>query len=236
MIPARDPQTLEPQGHYFLIFSTDAAARAYRQQLVHLHRILRTHNKNAILPSLSPPPGFVKDGEDIYAITQAYTIIPASQTLVTSRILQQPLSPTVQQLIKDGGYPQIATSDAVFENKVLFSLDKGFPTVQAIRLLLSKDQRERNLHWKLAEHHNDILKLGKSNVESLVNVEGDDVFDDQHRSTNRRTQHTRWILSFQDSQEARRFVRSWHRRAIEDLEYHSPDGEPSPQASAELLW
>ena len=236
VIPGRDPQTLEPQGHYFILFSTDAAAQVYRTQLVRLHHILRTHNKDSITPSLPPPPGFIKNGDDIHAIMQAYTIIPASQRAITARILTQPYSLSVQRLINNGGYPEIATTTgSVMENKVLFSLDKGFPTIQAIRLLLSKDQKERNVPWKLAGTDSDIVWLGKSKGARLVD-DGEDVAEDYHDSKNHRTQHTKWILTFQDSQEARRFVRTWHQRDIEALQYHSPNGEPSPRARAELLW
>lgn len=235
VIPGRDPQTLEPQGYYFILFSTDAAARAYRHQMIRLHNVLRTHNKDSIMPSVPPPPGFVREGDDIHAIMQAYTIIPASQRDVTARILTRPLRPAVQRLIKDGGYPETATRGSILENKVLFWLDKGFPTIQAIRLLLSKDQKERNLQWKLSGDSSEIIKLGESKAELSID-EAESPLEDRPDPKNRRAQPSKWILAFQDSQEARRFVRSWHQRAIETLHYHSPDGEPSPRVSAELLW
>lgn len=235
VIPGRDPQTLEPQGHYFILFSTDAAAQAYRHQLKRLHFVLRAYNNSSVLSSLQPPPGFIKDGEDIHALIQAYTVIPASQKGVTARILERPLRPSLKRLIKDGGYPEIIPSDNILENKVLFSLDKGSPTIYALRAMLSKDQKERNLQWKLSGGINEIIKLGESKMEVPQDDDGN-TLEDGHESKNRRTQPVKWVLTFKDSQEARRFVRSWHQRPVQSLQDRLPDGEPSPRARAILLW
>src|SRR5438045_611006 len=78
VIPGRDPETLEPRGHYFVLFSTDAAARAYRDRVIRLHRISKTWTPTSITSPLPPPPGYLKDGEDIHALMQAFTIIPSS--------------------------------------------------------------------------------------------------------------------------------------------------------------
>ncbi|KAB8290430.1 hypothetical protein EYC80_010862 [Monilinia laxa] len=53
IIPGRDPQTLESLGHYFILFSSRAAALAYFHRTIDLHTLSRNHPPNSIV---LPPP------------------------------------------------------------------------------------------------------------------------------------------------------------------------------------
>jgi hypothetical protein len=117
---------------------------------------------------------------------------------------------------------------------VLFSVDQGYPTVNTLRSVLGRDGKERNLPWALSGDIDEILRLQGPKLEAQTeDEEGEEVSVLGQRR--RDLDPARWIITFRDTQEARRFVRSWHGREFPSMDTPQPDDEP-PVASAELLW
>ncbi|KAI9731090.1 MAG: hypothetical protein M1818_007947 [Claussenomyces sp. TS43310] len=241
VIPGRDPHTLETLGHYFILFSTSAAARAYQDTVVRLHHLARTHAPSPLGSPIPPPPGYIKDGEDIHALTQVFTLVPASHKSVSLRMLHpQHHSPSIQRMITAGGHPALVARQSKCEHLVLFSLSAGHSSLTAYELaqMLGRDGRERNLPWALVGGSDDeIVKLQSKHESRKADEEPDfgDLGPDGGRRRRRRPP-PRFILSFKDAPEARRFVRAWHRRPFPVARDRITDGDEAPLVHTELLW
>lgn len=154
-------------------------------------------------------------------------------------MLKKPFSPAMQRLITAGGHPAIAARQSKSEDLVLLSLDKGHVGIYDLRAAIGRDGKERNLQWNLLPGKDDIVKLdGGKAVSEEGEVGGElEVLQDMEERKRKRWQRPRFILSFRDSQEARRFVRAWHRRPF-PLTHgpQNPEDEGPPVVNAELLW
>ncbi|RFU34451.1 hypothetical protein B7463_g1840, partial [Scytalidium lignicola] len=234
VIPGRDHKTLEPLGYYFILFSSDAAARAYLDQMLQLHKLARTHTRKSMESPLPPPPGYLKNGEDLHALLRGFTLIPASQERPSLRMLFPPFRPAVNKMVKYGGPAEIAARQNDSEHMVLFSVDKGNLHPSDISDALGADGRRRNLPWKLTGREKGIRRIDIRQSEEHLLSERDDV----NTGGRKRIFQTPWkyVLSFKDGHEARRFVREWHRRPFPVPEERSPKDEPPPIVNAEILW
>jgi hypothetical protein len=225
VIPGRDQETLEPQGHYFILFGTDSMARAYQDRVLRLHRISKTYTPSSITSGLSPPPGWHLEGEDVHDLMQAFTLVPAAHPKVHMRLLKKPLRPVIQRMIAEGGHRSLARRQAKSEDMVLFSLDKGQLPVYELRAILGRDGRERNLQWDI-----------RSGDDGIVNLRGEkeDAGKDARKTSGRLS--SRFIISFNDQQEARRFVRAWHKRPLPTADERRTRDEIPPIVNAQILW
>lgn len=207
-------------------------------KLIRLHLISRTYTPTSLLSPLPPPPGYLKDGEDLHALMQAFTLIPSSQQHMSIRMLRKPFKPTIQRIVTEGNYPAIVECQRKSEDLVLLSLDKGHVGIYELRSEIARDGNLRNLRWNLLPEKDDIVRLeGGKVLPDEGDWTGPDLQQDLDRKQKGRGQPTRFILSFTDNQEARRFVRSWHRRPfpLRPGPQYPKDEEP-PIVNAELLW
>jgi hypothetical protein len=169
---------------------------------------------------------------------QSFTLIPSSQHHISIRMLKKPFRPAMQRIIAAGGYPAIAARQSKSEDLVLLSLDKGHVGIYDLRTAIGRDGRERNLQWNLLPGKEDIVKLdgGKVVLEEREGVELE-LLQDLEERKRKRWLPPRFILSFRDNQEARRFVRAWHRRPFPSMTGpQNPGDEGPPIVNAELLW
>lgn len=145
----------------------------------------------------------------------------------------------MQRLISQGGHPAIVARQSKSEGLVLLSLDKGHIGVYDLRGAIGRDGKERNLQWNLLPEKESIVRLdgGKAaSEEGEVGAELE-VVKDVEEKKRKRLQPSRFILSFKDNQEARRFVRAWHRRPFPlTTGPQNPGDEGPPIVNAELLW
>jgi hypothetical protein len=234
VIPGRGANILEPQGHYFILFSNDAAAEAYKDQILRLHKISQTYTPSSPLSRIPPPSGFVKDGEDIDKLLGAFTLIPSSQKSVSIRKLKRPFGPSVERLLTEGSHPALATRRKRGDNLVLFSLDRGYVSSYDLRSMIGNDGKERNLHWNLRYIDNLTKHNGPQDVEDLGVVDEEPGVDLRQKVKGR--QPPTYILFFRGNQEARRFVRMWHRMPLPVLQKSSLRSQEPPRIKAELLW
>jgi hypothetical protein len=200
-------------------------------RIIRLHRISKTWTPTSITSPLPPPPGYLKDGEDLYGLMQAFTLIPSAQRSVSIRMLKKPFRPGMQRMIAEGGHPLIAARQSKSEDMVLFSLDKGHVGIYELRTALGRDGKERNLQWNLLPGDDDIVKLDGTKAD-VAEAE----LDDQDSRKRKKRQPPRFIISFKDQQEARRFVRAWHKRPFPLTQERRLEDETPPIVNAELLW
>jgi hypothetical protein len=206
-------------------------------KLIRLHRISKTYTRSSITSPLPPPPGYLKDGEDLHALMQAFTLIPSSHHHINIRMIKKPFSPPMKRLITDGGYPAIVARQKTPEDMVLFSLDKGDVGTYDLRAVIGWDGRERNLQWGLVLGKDDIVRLEGGKVVSDGGDGAEELQQGMDGKKIKKWQPPRFILSFKDNQEARRFVRAWHRRPFPLRQGpQNPEDEEPPIVSAEVLW
>ncbi|KAF8862577.1 hypothetical protein BDZ45DRAFT_799068 [Acephala macrosclerotiorum] len=233
VIPSRDNKTLESLGTYFLLFSNDATARAYLDQTMRLHTLTKLHRKQkeAQFPL---PPGYLKEGEDLETLLKGFSLIPGFVKL-NLRMLNRPYSPRLKALITEGGPVAMARREANTENLVLFTTDRSRITHADILEVMAQDGRRRNMHWKLAGDRQDSIIKIQSNGRREPG--GFAKKNSPFRGGPRTYEGpSRFIISFKDSHEARRFVREWHRRPLPVQQGARAEDEPPPIVNAEILW
>ncbi|KFY25670.1 hypothetical protein V491_01652 [Pseudogymnoascus sp. VKM F-3775] len=252
VIPGRDPTTLARQSHYFVLFSTAAAAQAYKDNIARLHHLSRKWTPTCATSRMAPVPGVLVDGEDVASLVSAFTIVPSSQRLLFSKVVKKPYRPAVARMIETGGYHPLITPEAgrQGENLVLVGLDRGKMNAFELGLAIGLDGKERNLQWRLEGGKEDIVLLGSKSDPKVVEGEQyedeEEGWDSEGGEWQREKKKgkgmrgpPRFIVKFKDSAEARRFVRAWHSRILEGeaLERLAKAGVgEQAQVSAEVLW
>jgi hypothetical protein len=156
------------------------------------------------------------------------------QSKLSLRLISRPYSLKVAQLLSDGGPAAIASKRTKSEQMVLFSVDWGRISHYDIRHAISIDGRRRNLHWNLKDGENAIVKI-TDDQQNEVDHSTDGAKGNRSGSRNIRSP-SRYILSFKESHEARRFVREWHRRPFPVQKEYRLGDEPPPVMNAEMFW
>lgn len=203
------------KDHYYILFSSDAAARAYLDQTIRLHTLskMRGIDKENIIP---PPPGYLRPGENLKTVLRGYSMVPG-HTKLSLRMIQRPYQPALQRVLKHGGPVASASAYTKSDHMVLFYLSGANVTHYYLVNFLYQDGIRRNLEWKLAGGRNNVYKIKGSESEK------------------RRTPE-RYVIPFKDQQEARRFVREWHRREFPMAKKKDDRGELPPIVNAEIIW
>ncbi|KZF21203.1 hypothetical protein L228DRAFT_248984 [Xylona heveae TC161] len=231
IIPGRDPKTLRQQEHYYLIFSRPASAAVYEENVQRLHKMAKTHAPHSPLSTIAPPPGYLIDGEDAYALLQSYAVIPPWQDL-NLRMLVPPMSKHVNKLLQHGGYEALTEGNKA-GRAVLFSVEGYSPSTGLVRDTLAREERVRGLAWELdREDGAEISKLTNSGPVPMPEPEADT--DDL--SGQAVVSQDQWIITFKREVEARRFVRAWHRRAFPIAKAGPEYEDAQPLVDAQLLW
>jgi len=227
VIPSRNPETLEQQAHYFVVFPNSAYARIYQNHVLRLHRTAQTYTPTSIESPLPLQPCVLVEGEDVHSLLQDYALCPPSQYLQLS-FLDPPYASRMARLLQQRGYPQLTQGKDKTGRSVLFWVD-GYPqpTTGTIRSFISADGQDRGMHWDVSIEKLEPPRLPEDEPDQYHKAES---AESAEVKPERRTEK-RWMLSFSDENEARRFVRVWHRRAIP-----SARGEESLVIQAEILW
>ncbi|KAI1277488.1 hypothetical protein F5Y07DRAFT_363113 [Xylaria sp. FL0933] len=169
VIQARNPDTLEPKGRYYILFDSDAAAAAYKDRLTYLwrlgkahipgaHHALRHRHQQPLPLGLSRTPA----GEDVAQLLRSFTLVPPSQKL----LLQHPATPRpAPDLVEE------LRARAGSQFLVLVRLDGGRVTLDTLRRAVEEDGVRRNLAWRVTDLQNGILPFGKSIVKAKDRVQ-----------------------------------------------------------------
>ncbi|MCJ1405460.1 hypothetical protein MMC11_008688 [Xylographa trunciseda] len=248
VIPSRDMSSLSPTSSYYLLFSNPAYARAYQNQVIYLHQLAQTYTPTSLESPMFLTPGVLDTkGQDVYALLQDFAIAPPSVRM-SLRVSLPPYHANLQRLLENEGYQQLVQSDNKAGRAVLFWVDGYQPSALSLRTMLAKDGQDRGLQWgplngkgEIEVLHVDAENSGGENGENDVTASEDGPGLSEWRDNELKPKkhgHQRWIISFEDEAEARRFVRIWHRRPYSfPLQDESPSqGEPEPLVHAEFLW
>ncbi|KAI0459278.1 hypothetical protein F5B21DRAFT_456161 [Xylaria acuta] len=174
VIQARDPHTLEPKGHYFVLFDTHEAAVAYKDRLEQLWGLGKTyvpgahHGRwHAVQQPLPLGLRRTEAGEDVASLLRSFTLVPPGQRLHVQ------LSRASPELYLRGSFVGQLAAHAKSEFLVLVRLDGGRLTLDALRRAIEDDGARRNLAWRIADLDNGILPFGKSIVKAKDQAQAD---------------------------------------------------------------
>ena len=103
-----------------------------------------------------------------------------------------------------------------------------------IKKMIGQDAKIRGLAWALANSENPIEKV-EVPLAASEETKRTEYDEDDEASPSRRA-YPRWIISFSDENEARRFTRAWHRRPFPLDGGTVAVGEPPPLVHAEIIW
>ena len=189
----------------------------------------RDHTPTSLHSPLPPPPGTIVEGEDVHTLLQNYALCPPSQKINIISMFS-PFGAAYRRLIEYRGYPQLTEPVDWTGRAVLFWVEGHYPTTNAVKAAIDQDGRERGLQWgeKAGNRYVEKLELSTEMAEGLET--GDD-----SEPVARRRSESRWIVKLGDENEARRFVRTWHRRPFPLPSDHARDEKP-PIVNAEFLW
>lgn len=170
VIQARDPDTLAPLGHYFVLFDSRAAAAAYKSEVEALWQLSKKH-----MPDAQPgkydvpvPQGLLRtdNGQDVAVAIRSFTLVPPSQKwhLELGLEISDAHSRDKMDDLDMGGasfVDQLMTK-AGSKHLVLVTVDGGRISVDTLRQAIEEDGVDRNLPWRVTDLVNGILPFGKS--------------------------------------------------------------------------
>ncbi|KAI0117207.1 hypothetical protein F4814DRAFT_279647 [Daldinia grandis] len=170
VIQARDPDTLQPLGHYFVLFDREAAAAAYCDKVERLWQLGKAHvpgahHRKRFSPAVPPPPGLPSaDGSsrDVAADLQAFTLVPPSQRYYLD--VSSGFSRVKIEELDIGGVAFVdrLADRAGSKHMVLVSVEGGRISLDWLRQAIEEDGKDRNLPWRVTDLENGILPFGKS--------------------------------------------------------------------------
>lgn len=196
-------------------------------------------NIGSLHASTLPPSFELREGENLPALLSSFTVIPGP-VKNTMSFLKQPMSKAMIELLTAGGHSFLTRLQENGEGTVLFSVDAGLIGFIDLRDAIEADGYRRNLHWRLVKEEG-IVPMYKQQYGETEDVEAG-VEEDKYISGKESYRRpARYILSFEDQAEARRFVRNWHRRPFQ---YYDRDrrfqkrmlDEKAPIVNAQIMW
>ena len=236
MIPGRDPNTLQQLAHYFLIFPNPAYARAYQNHALTLHRMAKTHTPTSIESSLAPPKGMVIRGRDVFTLLQNYSLVPPSQN-ISLVVRSPPFSTSIRNLLTHGGYAPLTGAYEKTGKAILFWVDGYQPSTSMVRSAISKNERIRGMTWAMAPGEASLKKIDTP-LQTMDDSEESEVTEAAEDFETKHLQRSlsKWIITFANEAEARRFTRAWHRKSFPLPGDTGAYGEPHPLVHAEFMW
>ncbi len=173
----------------------------------------------------------MNEGEDLETVLKGYTLVPGYSKLRLSE-LNPPYGPALQKTLKYGGPVAAASQKAKSEHLVLFTADVGLLSKYDVIGLLQRDGKWRNLHWSVAGGTTNVFQVDESKSEADEERKA----KEKEKDLKQRFVPRRYVIPFTSEQEARRFVRAWHRKPFPPSQT-SRGQEALPQiANAELIW
>ena len=222
----RNPTTLEPVGRYFILFPNPAYARTYQSHVIRLHGIAKTHTPTSIESPLPLQPEVVIKGEDAYTFLQDYSLCPPSQS-IQLKLLFPSYPAGVKRVLDQDGYRPLLGDKNDTCRSVLFWIDGQQLPTSVIRQTVATDGRDRGLAWNISIDMLDTSIVAADGFEDLTSTETDQFAE----LGARRHAPSRWIMKFSNENEARSFIRAWHRRP-----FPSARGDDPALVQAEFIW
>lgn len=242
--PVRDPHTLEPLGQYSIVFESGAAAAAWRREVQRMWELARARATARADDGIKSRNQVKQEQRRFLAAqldknqdsVRQFTLVAPSQRWD----LERPFYTRREQLLERGGtVVEKLMRKAGTRSLVLVSIDGGKLSKCTLRAAIQDDGLQRNLPWRVKGiDSGGIMAFGKSmlqapfdtnTVEDAIRQQADytvpraddnaDQWERRKEMMNRELQneHRRWdrfVVPFLDDDEARRFVRNWHRRQL----------------------
>lgn len=167
VIQARNPDTLERKGHYFILFDTHEAALSYKDRLEHLYNLGKQYvpgvrRMRPGVPQFPLLPGLrrTEAGEDVAGLIRAFTLVPPTQRYHVQLSRMSPAK--IAELHVAGGFVDQLAARAGSRFLVLVRVVGGRLTLDTLRRAIDDDGARRHLPWRVTDLENGILPFGKS--------------------------------------------------------------------------
>lgn len=257
VIPGRDPTTLKPLPHYYLLFRNMQALSMYRDHIMSIHRLASRFAPTATSATMIPASGLMSwstiRGEarvDVNQMLKQYALISPSQRL-RMQVITPPFSSAIETLLHQGGYGPIAAQQLEQPKRedsriVLMSFEdfgSGLKLSRRhVRAGLKVDATERGLEWNLSdsgsissllqEIEDQRARTSQSSEPGRVSLPSDRriVYED-----------SQWFIRLESHEAAVRLVREWNQKKwrIESRLLLRPTARADELilvVNAEILW
>lgn len=243
VIRVRDRTSLDRQREYILVFSDAATAQRFINHVNEVHLYCKANRPGSMFSAVPPPPlldeatGEVKFTSPVYT----YSLVPLSHE-PSLRLVRQPFSPLMQEIVQLGGYPSLTeTQGSKFE--VLLSFTGFLATVQHVHSAMEADGRTRGAFWRTGGRGRGVRQLDAPSAPAMdFELDLDDSgYDPDEDPSNRpsRIRTRKFVVSFEDEQEAVRFAAAWHRKDVTglmDAQLLHPWTNEAIISKAEVAW
>ena len=199
-------------------FASESSATAFKNHVTKCHTVL----KSVPLGSISG-----EDTNEIKAsnIRQNFTLVPGSRPLNLGK--SEPKAQDLQR--SNRSLSRLITSKDPERRTVLLNIPGSSLDARRLTEAIQEDGRARALSWNIIsiapiELRDLLIKIQKQQFQGST---------DQEDGEKARPQHPiPWKITLHDENEARRFVRTWHRRQLQI----DTTQDQSLIVRAELLW
>lgn len=212
VLPSLHPQTKDHQGQYFLFFDTLLAARSYADNLLNSATTSNPSNPSPLTllpPSLPRPRIHILSSTYLKSLLRRFYPPPS-----TAGGAPRPpnLAPRPENLHASVFHPE---RDDALAARVRVRLIGSRITAATLRAAIARDGRERGLPWGVVEGEEGVAALAGSGawVERGLFSAGPGVEGGVGRKVRA---FDRFVVTFEEAGEARRFVRGWHGREMLD--------------------
>ena len=156
VIPGRDPVTMEQSNFYYLLFSSKLSAFDYQGHATRVYRIVASHTPSSILSPMLPPPGVTARHMDANAAIQSFSLVAPNHPL-DLRQLKPPLTPVMQAIVRNRGYPFFVARKDRMPYEARLTLEGPQVHESAIRHFFLKDGQQRGLSWSGDERAHPVV-------------------------------------------------------------------------------
>ena len=186
----------------------------------------RQHTPKSVESPLPLQRGVKVKAGDAYAMLQDFALCPPSHRLKLLYIYDF-LSPGMRGLLDRGGYLRLSDCTDRTKGAVLFWVEGYSPTSREVNAVIASDGRDRGMAWDVSISKLDAPAEIADSSEDLQSENTIEIYE----SNPPRQSSQRWVLTFSDESEARRFIRAWHRRHLASIRHDEPR-----TVHAEILW
>ncbi|KAI1325484.1 hypothetical protein F5Y16DRAFT_262051 [Xylariaceae sp. FL0255] len=182
VIQSRNPDTLEANGKYYILFDSKVAAETYRDNINRHWGAAKSyvpgaHHKTKLFDQPFLPFGLRSNesgipgtaatagvaAEDIESMIRRFTLI-APDMRQSVFLLTRKRHPIVRSLDQTGGLVNRLANRLGSPHLVLVRVEGGRITRGLLKSAIREDERQRNLHWRIADLHNGIVPFGRSRL------------------------------------------------------------------------
>lgn len=209
VLPSLHPSTKDHQGQYFLFFDTLLAARSYADNLLNSATTSNPSNPSPLTllpPSLPRPRIHILSSTHLKSLLRRFYPPPGAARPPSN------LAPRPENLHASVFHPE---RDDALAARVRVRLIGSRITAATLRAAIARDGRERGLPWGVVEGGEGVAALAGSGawVERGMFAAGPGV---EGGVGSKVRAYDRFVVTFEEAGEARRFVRGWHGREMLD--------------------